>query len=95
MSRVTSKWQVTLHKWIRDELGPVSCSEVEFELQDGQVILQKKISAEKFARWRGYLRDKLSQGSVDTFLDDLRGEPSFAPDGPTAATEESTRPETP
>ncbi len=87
MSRVTSKGQVTLHKWIRDELGPVSCSEVEFELQDGQVILQKKILAEKFARWRGYLRGKLPHGSVDKFLDDLRREPSFEPDGPRAATE--------
>ena len=87
MSRVTSKGQVTLPKRIRDELGLVPGSEVEFEVKEGLVLLRKKVSTEKLARWQGYLRGKLRDGSrppvegelardgsVDTLLDELRGE---------------------
>ena len=88
MSRVTSRGQVTLPKRIRDELGLIPGSEVEFEIRDGQVFLLKKTSEPKLARWQGYLCGKLPQGSVDTFLDDLRGEPGFEPSGPRAVTEE-------
>ena len=87
MSTVTSKGQVTLPKQIRDELGLVPGSEVEFEVGEGQVILRKKVSEEKLARWQGYLRGKLptgrlrpvdgetvDEGSVDKLMDELRGE---------------------
>lgn len=74
MPRVTSKGQVTLPKRIRDELGLVPGSEVEFEVIQGQVVLRKKMSEEKLARWRGYLRGKLPGDSVDAFLDEVRGE---------------------
>ena len=87
MSTVTSKGQVTLPKKIRDELGLVPGSEVEFEVGEGQVVLRKKVSQEKLARWQGYLCGKLQasplrpvegetarKGAVDKFLDELRGE---------------------
>lgn len=49
MSTVTSKGQVTLPKWIRDELSLVPGSEVEFEISDGWAIQHKRISSEKLA----------------------------------------------
>ncbi len=75
MSTVTSKGQVTLPKKVRDALGLVPGSEVEFEIRDGQVVLYKRVSEEKLARWQGYLRGKLPGDSVDEFVDTLRGEP--------------------
>ncbi len=74
MSTVTSKGQVTLPKKVRDALGLVPGSEVEFELREGQVLLHKRVSEEKLARWQGYLRGKLPEDSVDEFVDTLRGE---------------------
>lgn len=72
MSTVTSKGQVALPKRIRDELGLVAGAEVEFEISEGQVILRKKVSLEKLARWQGYLRGTLIPGSVDEYVDELR-----------------------
>ncbi|MGA7672989.1 MAG: AbrB/MazE/SpoVT family DNA-binding domain-containing protein [Nitrolancea sp.] len=74
MPKVTSRGQVMLPKSIRDELGLVPGSEVEFEFKDGTVLLRKKISEEKFAHWKGYLRGKLPNSSVDKLVDELRGE---------------------
>lgn len=74
MPTVTSKGQVTLPKKIRDEFGLAPGSEVEFEVREGQVVLRKKVSVEKLARWQGHLRGKLPDGSVDELLDELRGE---------------------
>jgi AbrB family looped-hinge helix DNA binding protein len=69
-----SKGQVTLPKWIRDELGLVPGSEVEFEISDGWAVLRKKISPEKLVRWRGDFRGELVPGSIDQYRDELRGE---------------------
>ncbi len=73
MSTVTSKGQITVPKRIRDALGLTPGSEVEFELRDGQVLLRKRVSEEKIVRWQRYLRGKLPEGSVDEYLDALRG----------------------
>jgi hypothetical protein len=48
--------------------------EVEFEIVAEHVILRKKVSPEKLARWQGYLRDRLAPSSVDDYVDELRGE---------------------
>ncbi len=74
MARVTNRGQVTLPKRIRDELGLIPGSEVEFEIRDGQVFLLKKTSEPKLARWQGYLCGKQSDSSVDDLVDELRGE---------------------
>ncbi len=74
MSTVNRKGQVTLPKTVRDGLGLVPGSEVEFELREGEVLLRKSVSEEKFVRWQGYLRGKLSEDSMDQFVDTLRGE---------------------
>jgi AbrB family looped-hinge helix DNA binding protein len=38
MATVTSKGQVTLSKMIRDALGIQPSTDVEFDLEDGQVV---------------------------------------------------------
>ncbi len=74
MATLTSKGQVTLPKVIRDALGLGPGSEVEFELQEGKVVLRKRVPAETLQRWEGYLRGQLPAGSVDEMMELLRGE---------------------
>lgn len=74
MATVTSKGQVTLPKGIRDALGIEPGSEVEFELDEGKVILRKRVPSEVFQRWEGYLRGQLPARSVDEMIELLRGE---------------------
>lgn len=74
MATVTSKGQVTLPKAIRDALGLSPGSQVEFELEDGKVLLRKRVSAEALQRWEGHLRGQLPAGSVDGMMEMLRGE---------------------
>ena len=74
MAKVTSKGQITLPKEVREALGLVPGSQVEFALEPGRVVLRRKVSPEVFQRWEGYLRGRLPAGSVDEFLELLRGE---------------------
>ena len=74
MATVTSKGQITLPKKVRDALGLVPGSEIEFALEPGQVILRKRVSPVVFERWEGYLRGKLPARSTDELLGMLRGE---------------------
>lgn len=74
MATVTSKGQVTLPKKIRDALGIGPGSEVDFDLAEGGVLLRKRVPAEAFERWEGYLRGHLPGASVDEMMEMLRGE---------------------
>ncbi|MBI4317796.1 MAG: AbrB/MazE/SpoVT family DNA-binding domain-containing protein [Chloroflexi bacterium] len=76
MSTMTSKGQVTVPKEIRDALGIGPGSEVEFGLEQGRVILRKRVPAKVFQKWEGYLRDRLPAGSVNEMMELLRGERS-------------------
>lgn len=75
MATVTSKGQITLPKWVRDELGLRPGSQVEFVKEDGIIRLVRRIPPEVFERWRGFLRDKVGGRSVDELVEELRGEP--------------------
>ena len=74
MATVTTKGQVTLPKEVRAALGLSAGSQVEFIVEPGQVILRKRVSPEVWEHWQGFLRGKLPAGSVDEFLEDLRGD---------------------
>lgn len=74
MATITSKGQITVPKQVRDALGLVPGSQVEFSLADGCAVLRKQVPADAFSRWRGYLRGKLPADSVDEMLEMLRGE---------------------
>lgn len=80
MARVTSKGQITLPKEVRDALGLVPGTGVQFEVEPGRVVLRKRVDPEpvdpeRIHRWVGYLRDKRPGESVDDFINQLRGEP--------------------
>jgi AbrB family looped-hinge helix DNA binding protein len=74
MATLTSKGQVTLPTAIRDALGLGPGSQVEFELEEGKIVLRKRVPAETLQRWEGYLRSQLPAGSVDEMMELLRGE---------------------
>jgi AbrB family looped-hinge helix DNA binding protein len=74
MATVTSKGQITIPKSVRVALGLAPGSQVDFSLGEGEVVLRKRVSPEALSRWQGYLRDRLPAGSVDEFVDMLRGE---------------------
>lgn len=74
MATVTSKGQITLPKKVRDALGLVPGSQVEFAFEDGRVVLRRQIPPEVFERWEGYLRGKLPGRTVDETMEMLRGE---------------------
>lgn len=75
MATVTSKGQITLPKEVRDALGLVPGSQVEFVIEAGRVVLRRRIPSEAFERWQGFLRESLpTTESVDELMEELRGE---------------------
>lgn len=73
---VTTKGQVTIPKPVRDLLGIVPGSKVEFRrTSDGQVVLvpaDKKLPASRFATLRGHAGRGLSTADIMALT---RGEP--------------------
>ena len=87
MPTVTRKGQVTIPKKVRDAMGLVPGSHVEFVIEPDRVVLRKDspvapngaperkgIPPEVFEQWRGYLNDKLPAMSTDEFMELIRGE---------------------
>ena len=62
--RITRKGQVTIPADIRERLGLLPDTEVEFRIEDGHVVLEK--AAELGGRGRGIVRRL--QGRADTKL---------------------------
>ncbi len=74
MSTVTAKGQITIPKPVREALGLVPGSQVDFVVESGRAILQRRVAPEVFERWRGRLRGRLPGSSVDETVRMLRGE---------------------
>jgi antitoxin PrlF len=74
MATVTAKGQITLPKAVREALGLVPGSRVDFSIESGAVVLRKQVEPGIIQRWQGYLRGKLPAESVDDFVEQLRGE---------------------
>ena len=55
MPNLTQKSQVTVPKQIRVILGLKAGDEVDFNLEDGKVVVNKKHKKPPFEKWRGYL----------------------------------------
>lgn len=72
MARVTTKGQITLPKKVREALGVRPGDQVEFEKQDGDFILKKKVEHSPFAKWRGFLKN-LKGRNVDELIKEMRG----------------------
>ena len=78
--RVTEKGQVTIPKPIRDKLGIVPGSEVEFVEQDANVVLKKRTDAasgsdEDFDAWAARVAGTFDTMGMDgkEYVDWLRG----------------------
>ena len=55
MPNLTQKSQVTVPKQVRIVLGLKPGDEVDFNLEDGKVVVHKKHKKLLFEKWRGYL----------------------------------------
>ena len=74
--KVTTKGQVTIPIRIRDYLGILPHTDVDFEVHEGQVVLVKpqaggKPGVERFAGMRGIARGKLT---TDQWMKATRGD---------------------
>ena len=73
MAKLTSRGRITLPKEMREALGLVPGSQVEFDIEPGRVILRRRRAIDAaLDRWRGYLRGKFP--ATDELMEDLRGE---------------------
>ncbi|MDQ7841998.1 MAG: AbrB/MazE/SpoVT family DNA-binding domain-containing protein [bacterium] len=71
MSTLTKKGQVTIPKGVRDALGLRPGMRVAFELREGEAVLRKQVDPQHIARWRGYLKPHVREGT-DELLTRLR-----------------------
>ena len=55
-TRVTSKRQVTIPKEVRERMGLRPGDVLEFTGDDGVFRLSKRLPADPFKKWRGYLQ---------------------------------------
>ncbi len=80
---VTSKGQVTIPKAVRDMLEIVPGSEVEFDLEDGKIVI-RKAGVDKPLKWRfGAVRGVLkTDKTTDEIMREFRGNPEEDPPAP-------------
>jgi AbrB family looped-hinge helix DNA binding protein len=69
---MTTKGQVTVPKWARDELGIRPGDEVEFVRDDGSLKVQKKAQKSPFLKYMGSSK-WLAGKDVDELIEELRG----------------------
>ena len=69
MATLTQKAQVTIPKQFRIALGLRQGDEVEFEMEEGKLVLHRKAKKIPFEKWRGYL----GQFRTDDLMKELRG----------------------
>jgi antitoxin PrlF len=69
-SRISSKGQVTVPAAVRDQLGLVTGTAVEFLVREGEVVMRKRRTADPVDAVFGRL--KLG-APVDVLIDEMRG----------------------
>jgi AbrB family looped-hinge helix DNA binding protein len=76
--KITSKGQVTVPQHIRERLGLMPNTDVEWELRDGLAVLQKATTGER-RRGRDLIAHMRGRGTVRMSTDEImeltRGEP--------------------
>lgn len=72
MATVSSKGQITLPKFVRDELGLTAGSRVEFAVEHGRVVLRREIQRAELTKWRGYLKDRYPGRTSDDLVAEMR-----------------------
>ena len=74
--KVGERGQVTIPKDIRDRFGLSPETEVEFQVVGGSIVLKKAPRKLNLAKWKGRCAKtfaKLRYGSVDEYIEDVRG----------------------
>lgn len=71
---VGERGQVTIPKRVRDKYGLGQGTEVEFiDLPDGVKIAKRSVANDRFARLKGYLKDRRVIDDIDAYLRESRG----------------------
>ena len=65
VSKITSKYQTTVPKEVRDRLSIAAEDSLDWDIQDGSVIVRP--AASRLSRWAGYI--KVGRGST---VEDVR-----------------------
>ena len=69
---LSEKGQITIPKALRDQLGLVPGTVLEFAAEGGRLVARKELAHDPFARWRG--KGRLPVGkSTDEYLARIRG----------------------
>ncbi len=71
MPKVTAKYQITIPPEVRNKLGIVPGSEVEFTRKGSRYILEANPIEELRKKWRGKFK---SNQKADDYITDIRGE---------------------
>lgn len=74
--KVGERGRVTIPKEIRDRLGLGPNSEIEFQLENGVIVLKKSPKRLQLEKWKGRCKGNfaaLGYSSVDDFIEDVRG----------------------
>jgi AbrB family looped-hinge helix DNA binding protein len=74
--RIGERGQVTIPKEIRDRFGLTANSEVDFQIQNGDIVLKKAPKRLDLEKWKGRCKGSfraLGYSSVDDFVEDVRG----------------------
>ena len=74
--KLGERGQVTIPKQIREQFGMSAESEIEFQVVNGTITLQKMPLRLNLGKWKGRCKASFAQlgfSSVDKFLDDVRG----------------------
>ena len=81
-SKVGERGQVTIPKPLRQELGIEAGDTIEFEAQDGRLILRRLAVDDPLRRLVGLIKERVD---VDAYLAETRGpayDPTIDPEGP-------------
>ncbi|MEZ5399043.1 MAG: AbrB/MazE/SpoVT family DNA-binding domain-containing protein [Bryobacteraceae bacterium] len=74
--KVGERGQVTIPKEIRDRFGITAETEVEFLVEQGEIIVRKVAAPLALAKWKGFCGDRfrdLGLSSIDAYIDEVRG----------------------
>jgi len=71
---VGERGQVTIPKALRERYGLSKGIEVEFiPLPDGLKVCKRSAANDRFARFRGYLKERWSKEQIDAYIRESRG----------------------
>ncbi|MDX1624488.1 MAG: AbrB/MazE/SpoVT family DNA-binding domain-containing protein [Gemmatimonadota bacterium] len=79
---MTERGQVTIPKGIRERFGIRPGSEIEFQVEDGRIVLEKVTEGDPLDRLVGLIQERVD---VDAYLEETRGpafDPETDPEGP-------------